>query len=79
MSLTGILVAIFILFVVDRFGMWLENKGLIYWRKRQPSSGLLHNGFQELNATFRPSIRHVMEINQKKDTKIKKDNAAGGE
>jgi hypothetical protein len=62
------------LFVLDRFGLWLERRGWLYYRHKKPGSGGAGNALQELNAFFVPSARHSLEIRQKE---IVKENENG--
>ena len=60
------LLAIGVLFVLDRLALWMERRGWIYWRKRKPSgrggglSGVLTD-FQQL---VEPEVRHVIEARE---------------
>lgn len=57
--------SVLLLFVLlDKLGLWLESKGWLYYRKCKPTSGILGNSLQELNAIFMPSNRHVIEAKQ---------------
>ena len=55
---------LFLLILLDKFGLWLESKGWLYYRKRKSNSSILGNSLQELNAIFMPSNRHVIEAKQ---------------
>ena len=53
------------LFFLDRIGLWAEERGWVYWRKRKPSAGALGNSLQELNSFLRPNAKLVVEHKQK--------------
>lgn len=52
-------------FILDRIGLWMENKGWVYWRKKKPTSNGAGNALQEFEAFLRPSVRYVLEEKQK--------------
>ena len=52
------------LFLIDRFGLWMEGKGWLYYRHKKPSGGI-GNALQEFNALLNPSARQVIEVKQK--------------
>lgn len=52
------------LYLLNKLGLWLERKGWIYYRHKKPTSGILGNTLQELNALLLPSDRHVIELKQ---------------
>ena len=63
----ALIAAIVVLVAIDRVALWMERRGWIYWRKRQPGvargagggglSGVLTD-FQQL---VEPQVRHVIE------------------
>lgn len=57
--------AAIIIYVLDKFGLWLEAKGLIYWRRKKPSGGGLGNALQEFESLLRPSAKYVIEFKQR--------------
>lgn len=61
------------LYLLHRLGLWMEQRGWIYYKHKSPGSGA-GNALQELNAFMRPSVRHAQEITQKKqDRDLKKE------
>ena len=51
-------------YLFDKFCLWLELKGWLYYRNEKPRGGALGNMLQELNAHLSPSNRHVVEMKQ---------------
>ena len=48
----------------DKACLWLEYKGLLYYRNVKPKGGILGSALQEFNAQLSPSNRHVIEMKQ---------------
>lgn len=65
----GIIVTLYLL---DKLGLWLERKGLLYYRLQKPK-GICSNVLQELNAMLSNSNRPMIEVkeNQVKHKKSK--------
>ena len=61
-----------VLFLLHRLGLWLEARGWLYYRHRNPSGGGAGNALQEFNAFLNPSARQVIEV-QQKDSKQRDD------
>ena len=53
---------IFLGFLADQFFLWLERKGLIYYRHRKSNSGAIGNGLQELHMLLNPNTRYTIEM-----------------
>ncbi len=53
------------LWLLDRLGLWLEERGLLFYRKKRPSgsplSGLV--GFQQM---IEPGVRHVVGVGRQR-------------
>lgn len=49
------------LVLLDRFLLWCESRGWIYWRRRKPSPGTAGSAFLELQAMLEPGKAHVVE------------------
>ncbi|MBI2786846.1 MAG: hypothetical protein HYX60_11330 [Legionella longbeachae] len=66
---------IFALFLLDKFGLWLERKGWLYYRHEKSQGGVCGSVLQELNALLTPNNRHVIEMkhNQAKYKKSEAD------
>lgn len=45
------------IFLFHKFFLWLEYKGLLYYRHKKPKSGIIGDTLQELNAILQPSAR----------------------
>ena len=54
------------LYLIDRLGLWLEQRGWIYYRKHKASSGSLGNAFLAIQTALEPSKRHILEERLKK-------------
>ena len=50
------------LFVLDRLALWMERRGWLYYRTKQPSSTDLGNAFLELQSMLEPSKRNVVVV-----------------
>lgn len=58
------------MYLFDRFFLWLEEHGWIYWRKKKPDfRGGIGNALQELSSMLAPGSRYTIEAKQ---TRIKK-------
>lgn len=66
-----------ILYAIDRVGLWAEEKGWVYWRKKKPGASGFGNALGEFQAFLRPSAKHVIEVQQKKDIKEQKGQGEG--
>ena len=55
----------------DKTCLWLERKGLLYYRFKKPQKGIIGAALQELNAQIMPSSRHVI-VAQKQEVQSKK-------
>ena len=76
MYITAGIVALLVAgFVVDRFGLFAERRGWIYWRRRS-GSGAGAGVFGEMQTLLSPSYRHVVEEQQRQQT-TRHDLAAG--
>ncbi|MGE0206711.1 MAG: hypothetical protein AB7R69_02565 [Candidatus Babeliales bacterium] len=62
------------LYIFDKFFLWLEEKGLLYYRKRKPDrSGLIGNTLLELQNIFNPSTQNVIEMKQNSEVRQTKN------
>ncbi|CZI43538.1 TPA: class I SAM-dependent methyltransferase [Legionella pneumophila] len=61
--LIGIL---FAAYVFNRFCLWLEQKGWLYYRYKKPQIGIIGSALQELNAQLLPNHRHVVVAKEEK-------------
>ncbi|MFO0724489.1 MAG: hypothetical protein U1E65_11940 [Myxococcota bacterium] len=48
-----------VLFAVDRVLLWLESRGLVYWRRRGAGRAAMGSALAELEAQLRPPAREV--------------------
>lgn len=49
------------LWLLDRAALWAEDRGWIYWRKRQPDRATSGNAMLEVQALLEPQKVHVVE------------------
>jgi hypothetical protein len=62
LKFAGIVVAITVaLFLLDRFLLWCESRGWIYWRRRRGSPGTAAGAFLEMQAMLEPGKEHVLK------------------
>jgi hypothetical protein len=52
------------LFLIDRLGLWLEDRGYIYYRKKSGSASAMGNAFLEIQSMVDPAAKHVLEMRQ---------------
>lgn len=77
MQILGIIIAISIgLYIIDKFCLWLEEKGLLYYRKHKAErGGFIGNTLLEMQNIFNPSTQSVIEMKQKIEVKQNKSNS----
>jgi len=64
-----------VLYIFDKILLWLEEKGLLYYRKHKSDrSGLIGNTLLELQNIFNPSTQNVIEMKQNSEVKQSKNN-----
>lgn len=68
------------LYGLHRLGLWMEERGWIYYRRKHGSSGTLADALLEVQAIMEPSKRYVLEERAKEDDEAQKsgDPAAPG-
>ncbi len=52
------------LYILDKIGLWLERKGLIFYRNKKPEGGAIGSALLELQNMVNPSARHTIEVKQ---------------
>jgi hypothetical protein len=67
------------LFGLDRLGLWLEDRGWLYYRRRKPTSS--PGGFLAMQQFIEPGISHVIEqvVETKHHLRSEKEKQAGRE
>ncbi len=70
------IICLFFMFAIgswlfDKTCLWLERKGLLYYRFKKPQKGIIGAVLQELNAQIMPSSRHVI-VAQKQEVQSQK-------
>lgn len=50
------------LYALDRFLLYCESRGWIYWRKKNSSPGTVGSAFLEVHSLLEPSKKHVLVI-----------------
>jgi len=63
------------LFLLDRFFLWLESRGWMYWRKKQGSPRSVGTALMEIHANLEPGKRYVIE--ELKRDEAEQDEAGG--
>jgi hypothetical protein len=61
-TLTIVVGAAVLLYVLDRLLLAAEAHGWIYWRRRKPSPGTRAGALMELQALLEPDRKHTAEI-----------------
>ena len=63
MKIGVILLAICVgLYITDKICLWLERKGLLFYRHNKPEGGVIGSTLLELQNMVNPSTRHIIEI-----------------
>jgi hypothetical protein len=57
----AVLALALVFFLLDRFLLWCESRGWIYWRRRRPSPGTAGSAFLELQAMLEPGKAYVVD------------------
>lgn len=52
------------LYITDRICLWLERKGLLFYRNNKPEGGVIGSTLLELQNIVNPSTRHTIEMKQ---------------
>ena len=58
------------LYGLHRLGLWLEQKGLIYYWHKKSTGGSGYNPLQEI---YQPQIRHVIEVREQRLDEVRDD------
>jgi hypothetical protein len=53
------------LWLLDRLGLWLEQRGWLYYRKKKPSSSPM-SAWVALQQAIEPSVRQVVQIGEER-------------
>ncbi len=53
-----------ILYVSDRFFLWLERKGWLYYRHKKAPGGVIGGALLQLQSFFIPSASNIIEMKQ---------------
>jgi hypothetical protein len=51
------------LYSLDRLGLWLEERGWLYYRRKKPSSSP-HSMWVAMQQFLEPGVKHVREVGQ---------------
>ena len=68
--------AVAALFGLDRIGLWLEDRGWLYYRRKRTSSSPM-SSWVTMQQIIEPGVRHVVEI--KHHQRSRKEREAGSE
>jgi hypothetical protein len=55
-------------YALHRLGLWMEDRGWIYYRKKHGSSGTLGSALLEIEALLEPTRRHVVEVQRRDES-----------
>jgi hypothetical protein len=64
------------LFHLDRLGLWLEDRGWLYYRRKKPRGGV-SNLASVLYDLYDPPVKHVIELKEKKPARPRKETGQG--
>ncbi len=63
-------------FLLDRLGLWMEDRGWIYYRKKEgDGKAAVGNALLQLDSFFQPEKKNVIEMKQE----LKREQAESGE
>ena len=62
LALTGVAAAVYLL---DRLGLWLEDRGWLYYRRKKPGSSPL-SMWVAMQQFMEPGFQHVREVGQER-------------
>ena len=68
--------AVVVVFGLDRLGLWLEDRGWLYYRRKKPTSSPM-TALVAIQQAIDPGIRHVVEV--KHHQRSEKEKAADRE
>ena len=71
LALTGVAAAVYLL---DRLGLWLEDRGWLYYRRKKPGSSPL-SMWVAMQKFMEPGFKHVREVGQE----LKEDEGVSGQ
>lgn len=54
----------FSIYLFDKFCLWLEKQGWLYYRNKKAESGIIGKALLEFHSFLNPSTRHVIEVKQ---------------
>ncbi len=57
-----VVVAGVVLYSLDRFLLYCESRGWIYWRKKKSSPGTVGSAFLEVHSLLEPSKKHMLVV-----------------
>ncbi len=52
-----------LLYCLDRLGLWLEDRGWLYYRKKKPQSSPM-GSFVALQQAIEPRVKYIREVDQ---------------
>jgi hypothetical protein len=67
MKLVLILALVCALYLLHRLALWAEDRGFIYYLRREPSRSALGNAFLEVQSLLEPGKRLLLEARQEDD------------
>jgi hypothetical protein len=71
----AVLALALVFFLLDRFLLWCESRGWIYWRRRRPSPGTAGSAFLDLQAMLEAGKAHV--VDELKQVREERDDEGG--
>lgn len=60
--LAGLILIAGLIFVLNRFLLYMESRGWIYYRKKKPGSGALSSACIEIQQMLEPSKKYVVQV-----------------
>src|SRR6516162_8578545 len=64
--------AVVVVFGLDRLGLWLEDRGWLYYRRKKPTSSPM-SALIALHQFIAPRIKHVCEVSHHKQNETDRE------
>jgi len=63
-TIVYVLLGVLSLWALHHLGLWLEQRGWLYYRDRKPSSSAVGSAFLHIESFVRPAARHEIAVQQ---------------
>jgi hypothetical protein len=66
LTVAGVVGAVVILYGLHRLALWMEDRGWIFYMKKQASPDAIGNALLTLHEMVKPDMKNVMQVKQKR-------------